>query len=337
MQHGEEIVDRIGGVGVGEGGGEMIEDGFEVLDRFAGGAGAAVALDLGEGFQGEGDQCGGEGGGGGGPGAEDFLAERAPGQGVFGFEKLEVPEAKGIGVGLGDVEAVGLEDQIGQAFAAAAAVGIGEGAGVGVGGDGLSDHLAEGGLGEGDGEGFVEDVDGGIEVELSEVGADEVEAEGVEGGDMGGVEEEPLTGESGMVGMFGGSGAEGFTEPLFHFSGGGMGERDDQEAIDVDAVLEDEAEAATDQGGGFAGTGAGGEEDGAAGVNGLLLLWGGSGHGQRQGRRQGNGSRRGGVRSGRPGGRGNGRRRFFVDRSGGVARRCGRPGCGWRVGGGGWW
>jgi len=127
---------------------------------------------------------------------------------------------------------------------------------------------------------FVLDGELGIEFEVVKVFAHEAEAESVQGGDEGGVEQGALFSDPSVVGIGLKPGVEGESEPVSHFGGGGFVERDDEHPVDgnrwrrIQGAIED----ADDEGARFAGAGAGHDQDVAMGMDGETLLRGGSVH-----------------------------------------------------------
>jgi hypothetical protein len=103
------------------------------------------------------------------------------------------------------------------------------------------------------------------------------------------VEERELAGPMVVRGGGGGFFFQLHAETLAHFGGGGLGEGDDEKFVEGGAVAFKAIEAARDEGLGFAGAGAGHDEDIATRENRLVLRrrerirgWGGRFHVRRE-------------------------------------------------------
>jgi hypothetical protein len=116
-----------------------------------------------------------------------------------------------------------------------------------------------------------------VEIEIVKMFADQPEAEGVQGGDEGGVEQGALFRNPGVLGVGLKSGIQSETEAVTHLGGGRLVEGDHQHPVDgngrrgVESAIED----AGDEGAGLAGTGAGHDEHVAGGLDSDALLRGG--------------------------------------------------------------
>ena len=119
-------------------------------------------------------------------------------------------------------------------------------------GVGFFEDFVEGFVHEAALNGIVEDAEGRVDAGDFEMGAQEVGAEGVKGGDGGALEADHLFAAAGIA--RGGEQGHLLGELGAHVGGGSAGEGDDEHAVDVGIVVENEAKNALDQDGGLART-----------------------------------------------------------------------------------